>query len=299
MAGTFTQVDLSQLAPPTVVEALDFETIKAEMLADLVAREPRFSALVESDPAFKVIEVAAYRELQVRQRVNDAARAVMVAYAVGADLDQVGANYGVPRLLITPADDTTVPPTAAVYETDADFRARIPLSLEGYTSAGSEGAYIYHALSASGDVRDAAAVSDTPGEVTVYVLSRAGNGAASLDLVAVVEAALNAEQVRPMTDEVTVMSASVVNYTIEAELTIYPGPDAAIVLASAQAAAAAYAEAQHRLGYDITVSGVYAALHQPGVQNVALTAPAADIAISDGEAPYCTAIAVTAVGVSV
>lgn len=294
MAGTFTQVDLSLLAPPTVVEPLDFETIKAAMLADLVAREPSFSALVESDPAFKVIEVAAYRELQVRQRVNDAARAVMVAYAVGSDLDQIGANFGVTRLLITPADNTTVPPTAAVYEADADFRARIPLSLEGYTSAGSEGAYIYHALSASGDVKDVAAVSDTPGEVTVYVLSRDGNGAASLDLVATVEAALNAEQVRPMTDQVTVLSASIVNYTITAELTIYPGPDAAIVLQAAQAAAAAYAEAQHRLGYDITLSGVYAALHQPGVQRVDLTLPAADVTVTDGEAPYCTAINVTA-----
>lgn len=34
----------------------------------------------------------------LRQRVNEAARAVMVAYAVGGDLEQIGANYGVGRL---------------------------------------------------------------------------------------------------------------------------------------------------------------------------------------------------------
>jgi len=293
MPGAFSSVDLSQLAAPAVVEALDFETILAAMLADLQARDATFTALVESDPAYKVLEVAAYRELLIRQRVNDAARAVMLAYATGTDLDQIAANYDVTRLLITPADDTTIPPTPAVFEADADFRARITLSLEGYTSAGSEGSYVFNALSASGDVKDVSATSPTPGQVTVYVLSRDGDGTASADLLDVVEAALNAEKVRPMTDQVTVLSATIVDYTITAELVVYPGPDASVVLAAAQAAAADYAANQHRMGYDVTLSGLYAALHQPGVQRVNLTAPSANITIDDGEAAYCTGITVT------
>jgi phage-related baseplate assembly protein len=240
-----------------------------------------------------VLEVCAYRELLIRQRVNDAARAVMVAYASGADLDQLAANYGISRLLITPADDTTIPPTPAVYEDDAALRSRVTLSLEGYTSAGSQGSYVFHALSASGEVKDVSAISPDPGQVAVYVLSQTGNGAASVDLIAAVEAALNAEKVRPMTDQVTVLSASIVNYTIEAELVVYPGPDSDVVLEAAQAAAAAYAEAQHRMGYDVTLSGIYAALHQPGVQRVNLTAPAANLVVDDGEAAYCTAITLT------
>lgn len=293
MAGTFTQVDLSQLAAPAVVEPLDFETILSAMVSDLVARDPSFSALLESDPAFKILEVAAYRELLVRQRVNDAARAVMLAYAAGTDLDQLAANYGITRLVITPADDTTIPPTPAVYEDDAALRARVTLSLEGYTSAGSQGSYVFHALSASGEVKDASATSPTPGQVVVYVLSQTGSGAASVDLINTVTAALNAERVRPMTDQVTVLSATIVNYTIEAELVTYPGPDSAVVLAAAQEAAAAYVEAQHRMGYDVTLSGIYAALHQPGVQKVNLAAPTANIIVADGEAAYCTAITLT------
>jgi phage-related baseplate assembly protein len=293
MAGAYSQVDLSQLAPPDVVEQLEFEAIKAAMLADLQARDSTFTALVESDPAYKVIEVCAYRELLVRQRVNDAAQAVMLAYATGADLDQIAANYGVQRLLITPADDTVVPPIVAEYETDADLRVRVTLSLEGYTCAGSEGSYVFHALSADGDVRDASAVSPDPGEVVVYVLARDGDGTASPELIAAVESALNAEKVRPMTDQVTVQSASIVDYTIAAELVVYPGPDAAVVVALAQVAAQDYADAQHRMGYDVTLSGVYAALHQPGVQRVNLSAPAANLVIGDGEAAYCTSIALT------
>jgi len=294
MAGAFTQVDLSQLAAPSVVEALDFETILSAMVADLVARDASFSALLESDPAFKILEVAAYREMLVRQRVNEAARAVMLAYAAGSDLDQLAANYGVSRLLVTPADNTTIPPTAAVYEDDASLRSRVTLSLEGYTSAGSQGSYVFHALSASGDVKDVSAISPTPGQVSVYVLSRTGNGAASPTLLATVEAALNAEKVRPMTDQVTVLSASILNYTIEAELVIFPGPDSAVVLAAAEAAAAAYAADQHRMGYDITLDGVYAALRQPGVKQVNLAEPAAAVITSDGQAAFCTDIALTA-----
>ena len=147
ITNAFSQIDLSRLAAPDVVEALDFEAILAEMLADLRGRDSAFTALTEADPAYKILEVAAYRELLIRQRINEAARSVMLAYAAGADLDQIAANFGVARLLIRPADDRTIPPTPAVYETDEELRNRVTLSLEGYTAAGSRGSYVYHALS--------------------------------------------------------------------------------------------------------------------------------------------------------
>jgi phage-related baseplate assembly protein len=293
MASAYTKVDLSQLAPPSVVEALDFESILAAMLADLRARDTAFTALLESDPAYKILEVAAYRELLIRQRVNDAAKAVMVAYATGTDLDQIAANYDVPRLLITPADATTIPPTAAVYETDDEFRTRIILSLEGYTTAGSRGSYVFHALSASGDCKDVAVDSLTPGTVNVAVLSRTGTGAAPAGTIASVVEALNADVVRPLCDTVVVEPAVIVEYNIAASLTVFPGTGHAEVLAAATAAAEGYAADQHRLGRDITRSGIFAALHQPGVQNVTITSPASDIVIAWDHAPYCTGVAVT------
>lgn len=296
MAGSFTTIDLSQLTAPDVVESLSFEAIFQAMLADLIARDPTFSALVESDPAYKILEVAAYREMLIRQRVNEAAYGVMLAFATGPDLDQIGANYGVQRLVIDPGNPNAVPPVDPTYESDADFRARIQLSPEGYTTAGSEGSYVFHGMGADADVKDVQAISPTPGQVTVYVLSRTGTGTASPELLAAVGTALNAEQVRPMTDQVTVLSASIVNYTVTAELVLYPGPDSAAVLAAAQSALATYTEAQRRIGYDVTLSGIYAALHQPGVQRVNLTAPAANLVIGDGEASYCTSATVTVAG---
>lgn len=297
MAGAFTVVNLSQLPAPDAVEQLDFETIFQAMLADLQTRmqasgQP-FTALLESDPAYKILEVCAYRELLVRQRANEAVRAVMLAFAKGSDLDQIGANYNVARLLITPADDTTIPPTPAVYESDDDYRARIPISLEGYTTAGSEGSYVFHGLSAGGTIKDISAVSPTPGQVTVYVLSRIGDGAASQEELDAVTAALNADTVRPMTDQVSIMSANIVTYTIDAELVLFDGPDSNVVLQAAKDAARAYADSVHKIGYDVAISGVYQALHQPGVDRVNLTNPASNMPAAIGQAYYCTAINVT------
>lgn len=298
MADNFTAIDLSALPAPNVVEALDYEDILAAMLADLRDRDETFNALVESDPAYKILEVAAYRELLIRQRVNDAARGVMIAYATGADLDHIAARYGIARLEIAPEDDTTIPPTPAIYESDDDLRARTILSFEGYSSAGSVGGYVFFALSADGDVKSAEAVSPSEGMVTVYVLSRTGNGAASAPLLAKVEAALSAQYVRPLTDQVTVLSASITTYSITAELVVYPGPDRAVVQAAALAALQKYVGDMHRIGYDVTLSGIYSALHQPGVQRVNLSNPTADISVASGQAAYCTAINLTSVDAS-
>lgn len=297
MAGAFSQIDLSRLAPPAVVEALDFESILGAMLADLRGRDPAFSALTEADPAFKILEVAAYRELLVRQRVNDAALGVMVSHARGADLDQIAANYGVVRLVIRPADTRAVPPVPAVLKSDDDLRTRVTLSLEGYTTAGSRGSYVFHALSASGDVQDVGVTSLQPGTVNVVVLSRSGTGAAPSETLAAVVNALNAEEVRPLCDTVDVKSATIVDYRIEAVLTVFSGAGQEEVQAAAVAAAEGYAQAQRKLGRDITRSGVFAALHQPGVQNVQLIAPAADIVNGWNQAPHCSAISVTIGGV--
>lgn len=296
MAGAFTTVNLSLLPAPNVVEALDFESILANMLADLREREPAFTATVESDPAYKILQVAAYRELLLRQRINDAARAVMLASAQGADLDQIGANFSVARLVLDPGNPDAIPPVLPTYESDAEFRSRIQLSTEGYNTAGSEGSYVFHGLGAHPSVKDIQAVSPAPGEVTIYVLSRDGDGEADPSLLAAVAAVLNGQSIRPMTDHLTVLSASIVDYVINAELVMLPGPSPDVVRQAAEDAVAAYAEAQRRMGYDVTLSGLYAALHQPGVQRVNLIEPTANLVIGSGQSSSCTSITVTVAG---
>ena len=298
MSG-YSAIDLSLLPVPDVVEPLDYEVILAAMKADLAARAPEVAAVLalESEPLVKLLEVAAYREVLIRARVNDAAQAVTLARATGTDLDNLAALFGVVRLVISPGNPSAVPPVAATLESDADLRRRAQLALEGFSTAGPEGAYVFHALSADADVLDVSATSPGPGDVLVTVLSRTGSGTAGAPLLAAVQAALNADDVRPLCDNVIVQSASIVSYAITATLFFYPGPDSAVVMAAAQAAATAYAAAQHRIGRDVTISGLHAALHQPGVQRVVLTSPAAALTIGSAQASWCTAITLTNGGV--
>lgn len=293
-------IDLSLLTAPTVIESLSYEAILAERKQYLISLYPpaeqeniTATLALESEPIVKLLQESAYRELLLRNRVNTAAAAVMLAFAKGADLDQIGANYGCARLVITAADDTAVSPVEAVYESDDDYRYRIQMSLDSYTTAGSKESYIYHGLSADGDVKDIEPVSPSPGVVTIYVLSRTGDGSASEELIEKVGAALNEESIRPMTDQVTVQSAAILNYTIDAELVLLPGPDQSVVQAAAVSALTEYTEAQKKLGYDITLDGIYKALRQTGVQKVNLTTPQNHISIGSGQAGHCASMNVT------
>ena len=74
----FTAIDLSGLAPPDIIETLDYEAIVTAMRDDLVEQFPLIAGVIdlESEPARKLIEAFAYRELRLRARINDAARAV-------------------------------------------------------------------------------------------------------------------------------------------------------------------------------------------------------------------------------
>ncbi len=289
-------IDMSQLPAPSVVEALDYETILALMLTDLIQRDSTFSALVESDPAYKILEVCAYREHLIRQRVNDASRGVMLAYATSTDLDHLAALYDVERLLVDQGDPEAVPPIPPTYESDDRLRLRVQMAPESWTTAGSRGSYAFHALSASALVKDVAVESPTPGEVVVTVLSATGDGTVDTPLLEAVDAALSAETVRPLCDAVTVQAAQITPYSIDAALTLYVGPDTETVRQAAAGAAQAYAAAQHRLGRDVTISGLYAALHQPGVQRVAMLAPIADLEVDSSHAAWCQSITVTVAG---
>ncbi|MDU1181653.1 MAG: baseplate assembly protein [Citrobacter sp.] len=296
-------IDLSQLPAPDVVEVLDFEVILAERKATLISLFPEEqqeavarTLALESDPLVKYLEENAYREVIWRQRVNDAARANMLAYAIKNDLDNMAGNNNTQRLTITPADESTIPPTAAVMESDTDLRLRAQQAFEGLSVAGPTGAYEYHGRSADGRVADISVVSPTPACVTITVLSRENDGTASPELLAVVEKALNAEDVRPVGDRVTVQAAEIVPYQIDAVLYFYPGPEAEPIRQAAEVQLKSYITSQHRLGRDIRQSAIYAALHVEGVQRVELISPSSDIVLGQHQASYCTEYVITAGG---
>ncbi|EFE3785665.1 baseplate J/gp47 family protein [Escherichia coli] len=297
MAESYDVINLSDLPVPDAIVVPDASVIFGAWLARLRELDPEFDALVESDPAYKQGEVTAFQLTLAFQRVNDAVRAVFLASAQNADLDQIGAAFNVERMEIVSANPDTVPPTDAVMEEDDAFRERIQLSWSQLNTAGARNAYRFHARSADEDVLDADAygpeVHGRAGEVDVYVLSREGNGTASEALLDAVSARLNADEIRPLTDFVTVKSAIINDYTVTAELEIPDGPDAGEVLENAKNTLMSYTRLANRINGMVPLSTIYAALQQTGVARVILSSPRADIEPATGTAPRCAAVNVT------
>jgi phage-related baseplate assembly protein len=291
----FIQIDLSTLATPAIIEQLDFATIKAAMVADLVSRDSTFTALLESDPAIKVLEACAYRELLLRQRINDAAKACMLATSTGTNLDHLAALNGVARLSVTDADGNVTD------ESDTRLRMRTQLALEAFSTCGPIGAYQFHAFSVSMDIADVSVIMTSPGTVRVTVLATPGDsidghGTPSSNLLASVSSALNADDVRPLTDVVEVRAPEIVHYAIAASITLYYGPDASTVKRAVESALSAYVARTTRLGYNVTLAGLYAALQQSGVENSVITSPAAHIITNETQVAYCDSITVSIAG---
>lgn len=292
-------IDLSRLPKPNVIEELDYETIleqRKQKLLSLVPEDRRQEVeetlALESEPLTIQLQENAYRELVWRKRVNEAAVANMLAFAEDEDLDNLVSNFETERLMVDPGDPDAIPPVPPTYESNESLRLRAQQSWEGLSVAGPTKAYEFHALSADGRVSDARAISPTPAYVEVTLLSTEGDGTASQEIIDNVDAALSAEDIRPVGDRLTVQSAIIVNYQVDATLYVYPGPEQEPILQAAQDSLEKYISAQRRIGRDIRISALHAALHVEGVQRVELASPSADVVLDETQAANCTNVSV-------
>ncbi|WP_431092607.1 baseplate assembly protein [Pseudomonas brassicacearum] len=282
-------IDLSALPAPQVLESLDFEELYQDELAtfrDYMG--DNWTASLESDPVTKLLELGAYRRMQNRARVNDAAKALFLAHATGADLVQLAANVNLERLVIQAEDLTAVPPVAAVLESYDALRERIQLRYEGLTTAGPRNSYILHARNASGLVADATAESPAPAEVVVTVLSLEGDGTASPELLVEVDAYLNDEDRRPVADRLTVQGAEILPYRIDAVVYMAgTGPENEAALAECNARLQAWINPRRRLGVEVARSAIDAQIHVSGVARVEIPGWV-DIRPTKAQAAWCT-----------
>ena len=276
----FTAIDLSGLVPPDIVETLDYEAIVTAMRDDLVERFPLIAGVIdlESEPARKLIEAFAYRELRLRARINDAARAVLLASSYGTNLDHLGALFSTVR---------------QAGETDDRFRRRIQMAPEAFSVAGPEGAYQYHALTVAPWARDVSAISGRPGVVRITVLKEGSDPIPTLSEREAIRLHLKDEAIRPLTDVVEVMAPVIRRTRIVARLTLYPGPDGELVRQRALAAVTTWVEKNRMLGMNLRRSALYAALHQEGVHSVDLVSPAEDLVLDVTEVYAVDAIEVS------
>lgn len=253
----FTPIDLSLYPISDVVEALDYESYLARDRADLTARwqarrllDPTLPAidtlLLESEPATIALQVGSNRELLLRGHVNDRVRALTLAGALGRALDHIGMTYyRTPRRVITEATETV----AAVLEDDDTYRQRLAIAPESWSTAGPVGAYLFWALSASGDVLDVAAYSEDEGVTLaprIRVVLHARPGADHDALIATVRQALRRVDLRPMGDLVTVEIATPLPFDMTILLRLREGSSPEVVKAAARQRVLSYTSGRLR-----------------------------------------------------
>jgi len=306
-----TPIDLSRLPPPDIIEALNFEALFEARKAALLALfdEPERTAMaevlaLESEPLTKHLQENAYREMILRQRINEAAVAGMLAANRGADLDGVASRYETLRMQ---------------GESDDSLRHRTQLAFYLVAAAGPRERYQRIALDAHPDVTAVDAWQESPGVVRVALLTRntanadtapsedatlgqALYGSTGSDLTVFVpgqsgspayDAArfrLTADDVQPVGVDLRVSPAIVIGYSVEATVIVPRGPDPNRLLALAKKQLEVRVKALAAFRVDIYRHALIEALLPDGARTVELTSPPHDIPRGAGEIAVCTSI---------
>ena len=326
-------MSLKTLPTPSVIEELDYEKIKQGIMDNVKVKLDGYEPL-ESDPIMAVIEACAYRELLLRASLNNRARAMLLSYATGADLDHKGASYGVARLdgvyptaniefSLTRISDVnlTIPKGTKLadengnsaylrddviilsgedkgygvsaleqfvssssvkctlvqtplpflieatqkenftlgmgVEDDERFRERIFLSLGKFSTAGSKESYKYYALSSSVKVDDVVALNNGAGRVLLVVKSVNDE-----DISKDVKEFVNSDRYRPLTDEVDVVMANIIEVEVDASIRLIDMLTQSQIDTSIRST-----RSDFQLGESVSLSYLFKVLHQDGVSS--------------------------------
>lgn len=257
---TAAALDVSQLPAPTIVHPYDWEGEIAAFRADLIARLPGWRGVFESDSFSKVCQIWADRLTLKDAQHNRDARAMLLAYNTGADLDHVASTYfRTARPVIRPATATE----PAVLMGDEEYRALAQLQPEATADFGlTPGGYVYKIRNEFGEaIKDVSTIRRGSGHMELRVLGRAGDGRVEDATIAAIIRAFAPEGASQSTDILAVFAAEIVAVPVTVTLLLPPGPDPAPVLAAARVRLEAFAAEKHRLGTTLWREAVQSAAH--------------------------------------
>lgn len=278
--------DLSRLPAPTIIEPLDFETLKAGFLARFAAAWTEARAIdptlpewdvsgLETDPAVIVSEAWSWLRLLDRQRVNDVIKALLAPLAKGTNLDNVVARIGIERLTVIPATANT----EAVMESDDRLLQRYLLAFTR-PAAGSADRYLLEAMTAWPGMLTGRVIGPSihgrKGDVDIVVAGPDGRDATD-DELATVRIACTSTKVKPEATSVSVLRSTRRIYDVTGRLTVPAGPDAEAVRIEASARIFAAGTARMSIGGAVPMSALAGAAYGTSITRVDLTAPVADI----------------------
>lgn len=272
---------MADLPPPQIIDEPSYQELYQKNLATFRALDPEYGLLLDSDPVVKLIQVYTYREFLLRRQINEAARAEFLAFATGTTLDHVAAFYDVVR-----ADG----------ETDDALRLRVVAAIKGRSPAGSRYYYRERALAADPRVADIGVFKDADSAlVRISVLAADNNGVPDQALLDAVNAVVNDDAVRVLTDTVEVVPASLAPTDVTVNLYLMPNAPSDVVAALEQKLRDEFA-ANAKLGWDLTRSWITSVMHTADVYRVDVVTPATDVVVDGNQAVTLGTVTVTEAG---
>lgn len=305
-------LELDQLPAMQVLETLDAEAVIKERMKQFVElwreHDPPAGAQydvdnLEFDPIKINQETNSFFELLLRDRVNQAAKSVTLAFATGADLDAIASRYpgGMPRI---------------GNESDDSYRTRIWLSVNTLSPHGTYEAYVFWALTgarlAGLPLRDATAVAKRgTANVTITIMAdgtavvanatKTGITAfpsptASTTQIDEVRKYVESSSRKALTDVVSIRTPKIINVQYRINYWLFPGWDRDLIEPALYDAAAALVEKQRWLGYSHTLDSIGAALKTSGVYKIHVVEPVADVEIDQHEVVQVDSISINYMG---
>lgn len=337
IVSRFPNITLDRLGRMQVLETIDYEALVVSRMLKFkenwIASDPPLGAAydvenLEFDPIKINQEANSYFETMLRDRVNQAARAVTLAYATGRDLDAIGSRYpysvaratmlayarsadylptqsitpGVPRLALIDTPRGMPWEVPEDWEDDERYRRRLWLAGSAFSTAGAEDAYIFWALTTVPTLRDASVTVTRPSRfetptIFVTLLKNAADPRPTDQDIIDINTRLHKRDVKPATDVVSVRPPFVVPIDWKVDLTLYPGADKELRKTQVLTELLNLKEKKRYLGEDQTIASIEGASVSVGdVQNAKVTSLLADVKMSPRQFGLVNTIDVRVVG---
>ena len=176
---------------------------------------------------------------------------------------------------VVTASNTVATGGGADRESDENLKERVYSTPGSYSTAGPAGAYIYHTKSVSSEIGDVAVSSPNPCEVVVKFIMADGT-LPSAAMIQKVQDYMDDNDIRPLTDQVTVGAPSTSIYNIN--ITYYIGASDTSAVSTIQDDVAAAVSAYNiwqteKIGRDINPSYLIKKIMEAGAKRVAVTSP--------------------------
>ncbi len=280
---TFSLQDLEALGKPDIIETVSFQALlearKAKYVAEATLAGLDFDvAAIETDPVVISLREAAFKEVFLRARGNDIARARYLYFATGSAIDHQGAFYDCVRL---------------AGETDDRYKLRIVLAIQGRSTGGPEALYRLIALSTSLRVRDAKVyrIGRSP-LIHVAILAADNNGVADPALLNAVTIALSDPYKVVCNDHFEVRAAVQQVIAVTADVWLLPGTDETI-LTTLPGDLKTRWDSEGGLGRDLIQPWIVSRLMTLGVMRAVVTSPSSDIIMPPYQAVSISSVTLT------